>query len=169
MKWLQDCAKLVTKKGQVVTWTTPMGLPVQQSYMECVSTQVRLRCAGKNIRLYGLNVTGNIDKRAQAQGVAPNFIHSMDASHLQLTVCNAVDAGIRHFAMIHDSYGSPVAQAKTMYKAVRQSFIEMYTEQDVLENFKNDMLKLSDTSLPTLPKRGDLKLDEIANSKYIFS
>lgn len=169
MKWLQDCAKLVTKKGQVVTWTTPMGLPVQQSYMECVSTQVRLRCAGKNIRLYGLNVTGNIDKRAQAQGVAPNFIHSMDASHLQLTVCIAAELGIRHFAMIHDSYGSPVAQAKTMYKAVRQSFIEMYTEQDVLENFKNDMLKLSDTSLPTLPKRGDLKLDEIANSKYIFS
>ena len=71
--------------------------------------------------------------------------------------------------MIHDSYGSPVAQANTMYKAVRQSFIEMYTEQDVLENFKNDMLKLSDTSLPALPKRGDLKLDEIANSKYIFS
>ena len=169
MKWLQDCAKLVTKKGQVVTWTTPMGLPVQQSYMECVSTQVRLRCAGKNIRLYGLNATGNIDKRAQAQGVAPNFIHSMDASHLQLTVCNAIDAGIKHFAMIHDSYGAPVAQAKTMYKAVRQSFIEMYTEQDVLDNFKNDMLKLSDTSLPSLPKRGDLKLDEITNSKYIFS
>lgn len=169
MKWLQDCAKLVTKKGQVVTWTTPMGLPVQQSYMECESKKIQLRCAGKVIRLYGLNITGNIDKRAQAQGVAPNFIHSMDASHLQLTVCIAVKLGIRHFAMIHDSYGSPVAQANTMYKAVRQSFIEMYTEQDVLENFKNDMLKLSDTSLPALPKRGDLKLDEIANSKYIFS
>ena len=164
MKWLQDCAKVVTKKGQVVTWTTPMGLPVQQSYMECVSTQVRLRCAGKNIRLYGLNVTGNIDKRAQAQGVAPNFIHSMDASHLQLTVCNAVDAGIRHFAMIHDSYGAPVAQAKTMYKAVRQSFIEMYTEQDVLENFKNDMELLSDSKA-----KGTLNLTDILDSRYIFS
>lgn len=169
MKWLQDCAKLVTKKGQVVTWTTPMGLPVQQSYMECVSTQVRLRCAGKNIRLYGLNVTGNIDKRAQAQGVAPNFIHSMDASHLQLTVCNAVDAGIRHFAMIHDSYGAPVAQAKTMYKAVRQSFIEMYTEQDVLENFKNDMELLSDSKLPSIPAKGTLNLTDILDSRYIFS
>ncbi|WP_130920878.1 DNA-directed RNA polymerase [Phascolarctobacterium faecium] len=169
MKWLQDCAKLVTKKGQVVTWTTPMGLPVQQSYMECVSTQVRLRCAGKNIRLYGLNVTGNIDKRAQAQGVAPNFIHSMDASHLQLTVCIAAELGIRHFAMIHDSYGSPVAQAKTMYKAVRQSFIEMYTEQDVLENFKNDMELLSDSKLPSIPAKGTLNLTDILDSRYIFS
>lgn len=140
MKWLQDCAKLVTKKGQVVTWTTPMGLPIQQSYMECESRQVRLRCAGKNIRLYSLNMTGNIDKRAQAQGVAPNFIHSMDASHLQLTVCNAVDAGIHHFAMIHDSYGAPVAQAKHMYKVVRESFIKMYTDHDVLESFRCCML-----------------------------
>lgn len=169
MKWLQDCAKLVTKKGQVVTWTTPMGLPIQQSYMECESRQVRLRCAGKNIRLYSLNMTGNIDKRAQAQGVAPNFIHSMDASHLQLTVCNAIDAGIHHFAMIHDSYGAPVAAAKHMYKVVRESFIQMYTNYDVLENFKNDMLKLSDTKLPDFPARGTLDLTEIIKSKYIFS
>ena len=169
MKWLQDCAKSVTKKGQVVTWTTPMGLPVQQSYMECESKQVRLRCAGKNIRLYSLNITGNIDKRAQAQGVAPNFIHSMDASHLQLTVCNAVDAGIKHFAMIHDSYGAPVAQAKLMYKVLRQSFIQMYTEYDVLANFRNDMKKLADGNLPDIPNKGTLNLTEIMNSKYIFS
>ena len=169
MKWLQDCAKLVTKKGQVVTWTTPMGLPIQQSYMECESRQVRLRCAGKNIRLYSLNMTGNIDKRAQAQGVAPNFIHSMDASHLQLTVCNAVDAGIHHFAMIHDSYGAPVAQAKHMYKVVRESFIKMYTDHDVLESFRDDMKKLSDTKLPDFPARGILDLNEIIKSKYIFS
>lgn len=169
MKWLQDCAKLVTKKGQVVTWTTPMGLPIQQSYMECESRQVRLRCAGKNIRLYSLNMTGNIDKRAQAQGVAPNFIHSMDASHLQLTVCNAVDAGIHHFAMIHDSYGAPVAQAKHMYKVVRESFIKMYTDHDVLESFRDDMKKLSDTKLPDFPARGILYLNEIIKSKYIFS
>lgn len=169
MKWLQDCAKLVTKKGQVVTWTTPMGLPIQQSYMECESRQVRLRCAGKNIRLYSLNMTGNIDKRAQAQGVAPNFIHSMAASHLQLTVCNAVDAGIHHFAMIHDSYGAPVAQAKHMYKVVRESFIKMYTDHDVLESFRDDMKKLSDTKLPDFPARGILDLNEIIKSKYIFS
>lgn len=169
MKWLQDCAKLVTKKGQVVTWTTPMGLPIQQSYMECESRQVRLRCAGKNIRLYSLNMTGNIDKRAQAQGVAPNFIHSMDASHLQLTVCNAVDADIHHFAMIHDSYGAPVAQAKHMYKVVRESFIKMYTDHDVLESFRDDMKKLSDTKLPDFPARGILDLNEIIKSKYIFS
>lgn len=169
MQWLQKCAKAVTKKGQVVTWTTPMGLPVQQSYMECHSQQVRLRCAGKNLRLYSVELSGDIDKRAQAQGVAPNFIHSMDAAHLQLTTCNALDADIQHFAMIHDSYGAPVAQAKTMYKVVRESFIQMYTDNDVLKNFKVDIQMLIDTKLPEIPLKGTLELDEVLHSEYIFS
>ena len=71
--------------------------------------------------------------------------------------------------MIHDSYGAPVAQAKLMYKVVRQSFIQMYTEYDVLANFRNDMKKLADGNLPDIPNKGTLNLTEIMNSKYIFS
>lgn len=71
--------------------------------------------------------------------------------------------------MIHDSYGAPVAQAKHMYKVVRESFIKMYTDHDVLESFRDDMKKLSDTKLPDFPARGILDLNEIIKSKYIFS
>lgn len=169
MKWLQTCAKKVTKNGQVVTWMTPMGLPVQQSYMKCESTCVRMRLAGKFIRLYSVKPTGDIDKSAQASGIAPNFIHSMDAAHLQLTVCNCVDQGIHHFAMIHDSYGCPVAQAKTMYEVVRRSFIQMYTEHDVLVDFRNDMQIFTDAKLPAPPQKDNLDIQQVLESKYIFS
>ena len=70
-----------------------MGLPVQQSYMICENDIFQLRFGGSVRRLYNYRVTGNINKRAQAQGIAPNFIHSMDAAHLQLTVVMAKDAG----------------------------------------------------------------------------
>ena len=169
MKWLQNCAKKVTKNGQVVTWVTPMGLPVQQSYMKCESTCVRMRLAGKFIRLYSVRPTGDIDKAAQASGIAPNFIHSMDAAHLQLTVCNCVDQDIHHFAMIHDSYGCPVSQAKVMYETVRRSFIQMYTENDVLANFAEDMQIFTDAKLPAPPKKDDLDIMAVMESKYIFS
>ena len=169
MKWLQECAKKVTKEGQVVTWTTPMGLPVQQSYLKFESKIIRMRCAGKFLRLYAVKATGDIDKSAQASGIAPNFIHSMDASHLQLTVCNSVDAGIHHFAMIHDSYGAPVAQAGLMFKVVRQSFIQMYTENDVLSNFEQDMEVYTDHKLPQQPSKGTLDLNQVLGSPYIFS
>lgn len=168
MKWLQTCAKMVAKGGHVVTWITPMGLPVQQSYLKSETKVVRMRCAGKFLRLYDSKKTGDVDKSAQASGIAPNFIHSMDASHLQLTVCNAVDAGIHHFAMIHDSYGSPVAQAKIMYKVVRASFVQMYTENDVLNQFREDMQMFSDKVLPPPPSRGTLDIKDVLNSEYIF-
>ena len=168
MKWLQTCARMVAKGGHVVTWITPMGLPVQQSYLKSECRVVRMRCAGRFLRLYDVKQTGDVDKSAQASGIAPNFIHSMDASHLQLTVCNAVDAGIHHFAMIHDSYGSPVSQAKIMYKVVRESFVQMYTEHDVLEQFRADMQMFTDKILPPPPSRGTLDIYDVLNSKYIF-
>ena len=145
-----------------------MGLPVQQSYLKSECRVVRMRCAGRFLRLYDVKQTGDVDKSAQASGIAPNFIHSMDASHLQLTVCNAVDAGIHHFAMIHDSYGSPVSQAKIMYKVVRESFVQMYTEHDVLEQFRADMQMFTDKILPPPPSRGTLDIYDVLNSKYIF-
>lgn len=169
MKWLQTCAKKVTKEGQVVTWTTPMGLPVQQSYMELEGTQVQLRCLGKRIRVYGIKMTGNIDKASQASGIAPNFIHSMDASHLQLTTVNCMSEGIRHFAMIHDSYAVPASQASILYKVVRESFIQMYTDNDIFENFRADLSKLTTEELPPCPSKGDLDITQVMASAYIFS
>ena len=168
MRWLQDCARIVTKKGNVVTWVTPLGLPVQQSYMKVETRTVQIRCAGKRIRLYGCEPTGNVDSKAQASGIAPNFIHSMDAAHLQLTVLNSVEAGIHHFAMIHDSYGCPVSQARTMYQVVRQSFVNIYTENDVLDNFRNDMQFLSTKKLPAIPSKDTLDIQEVLKSPYIF-
>ena len=92
----------------------------------------------------------------------------MDAAHLQLTICNCVDAGIHHFAMIHDSYGAPLAQAQLMYDTVRESFIQMYTDNDVFQNFLDDMELLADEKLPKMPKKGTLDINVVRESKYIF-
>lgn len=170
MDWLQQMARLVCKEGRVVTWMTPMGLPVQQSYMVCESEVHRMRFSGIDKRFYSYQPTGNIDKRAQAQGIAPNFIHSMDAAHLQLTTIMAKSKGINHFAMIHDSYGAPVAQADRMFKTVREAFIKMYSENEVLEAFKADMELLMEKGdkIPAIPSKGNLDLNVIAESLYTF-
>ena len=168
MKWLQTCAKAVTKNGNVVNWVTPLGLPIQQNYMQTTTKVIEIKIAGKHLMLYDTRRTGDIDKRSQASGIAPNFIHSMDAAHLQLTVCNAVDAGIGHFAVIHDSFAAPVAQSDTLFKVVRQSFVQLYTEHDVLKEFRAYMMEYVDKPLPPLPKKGTLDIEEVLNSPYIF-
>ena len=46
-----------------------------------------------------------LNKARQRAGIAPNFIHSLDSSHLMLTILLAEEQGITSFSMIHDSYG----------------------------------------------------------------
>lgn len=171
MKWLQGMARLVCKQGRVVTWTTPMGLPVQQSYMAYEVEEFMFRFSGARRKLHIGKPTGNLDKHHQSSGIAPNFIHSMDAAHLQRTVNMSKEAGINHFTMIHDSYGAPVAQAGLMYRTVREAFINMYTEHDVLKDFQKEMMVYIDEQdkLPEMPAKGKLTLKEIEKSEYIFS
>ena len=146
-----------------------MGLLVQQSYMSVESRVVQVRCAGKRLRIYSRHSTGTIDKHKQASGIAPNFIHSMDASHLQMVACRGTDLGIHHWAMIHDSFGAPVAQAHMLYDIIRDTFIEMYTNFDPLAMFKADMQLLTDKDIPTPPAKGTFDINNVKQSEYIFS
>ena len=168
MDWLHKVSKLVTKNANVVSWCTPLGLLLQQNYLKYESKIIKLRCAGKRFRVYIPHQTGQIDKSKQANGIAPNFIHSMDACHLQMTVCRAKDAGINHFTMVHDSYGCPMSQAGLMYDIVRKAFVDMYTEHDVLEEFRQYLQPLVSKELPKPPQKGNLDLNVVLDSKYIF-
>jgi len=166
MAWLQEVSKLVTKDSNVITWTTPCGLPIQQHYMEYNVKTIQLRILDTRVRLYTKQNTGNIDTRRQVSGIAPNFIHSMDSSHLQLTILACHNAGIKHFATIHDSYACPLPQADTLYKLVRKCFVDMYTDTDVLATFREYLQHFSDTKLPEPPMKGDLNLNDVLSSKY---
>lgn len=170
MKWLQDIASIVCKEGNVVTWTTPMGLLVQQNYMEMDVKTFQMRLLGVKKRFYAPYMTDQIAARKQAQGIAPNFIHSMDASHLQWSINKCLDKGIHHYSMIHDSYATCPAQADTLFHCVREAFVEMYTSNDVLMNFKADMEMLvpENVKLPDPPSKGLLDINCVLDSLYVF-
>ena len=54
------------------------------------------------------------------------------------------------------------------HKLVREAFIELYTEHDVLAEFKESLQYLVTKELPAPPKKGELDLNIIRDSKYIF-
>lgn len=168
MEWLQKVARMVCKNENVVQWTTPMGLLINQPYLTHQVKTYRLRFAQTQKRIYVPYTLGDVDSRKQANAIAPNFIHSMDASHLQLTVCTAADSGIDHFAMIHDSYGTTVAQAGQLFSIVRECFVKMYTEHDVLKEFAEEVSHLTNEELPEVPEKGNFDIKEVLNSLYAF-
>lgn len=171
MKWLQDISAIVCKTGDVVTWNTPMGLPIQQNYMETHVKKVKMRFLNLTKNFYVPEETGNVAKKKQTQGIAPNFIHSMDAAHLQLSINMCLDKGIHHFSMIHDSYATSPAQADTLFHTVREAFVKMYEENDVLQNFYEDMktaVGTQDKPLPCPPSEGKLDIRQVLDSLYVF-
>ena len=171
MEWLQKVARLICQSGEVVSWTTPNGFLVQQNYMKMRQECIKLRFGGSQVRFYNQEETDEIDNRRQQNGIAPNFIHSMDASHLQRVVCAESTKGNKNFMMIHDSFGTDAAHAGSLYKTIREEFIGLYKDQNHLEGFLESVSYLIDDldEVPGLPKFGNLDLNLVAKSDFCFA
>lgn len=173
MEWLRKVAKLVCKNGYVVSWTTPNGLPVQQNYVVNNSRAIQVRFNHARLRLYYQEDSDKIDSRKQVNGVAPNFIHSMDATHLQRVVIAEKAQGNKNFMMIHDDFGTDVAHAGHMYHAIREEFMKLYSDTNYLEAFLNDVSYMiadeDKANIPPLPDFGKLELEQVKQSKYCFA
>ena len=174
MAWLQEVAALICKDNHVVTWTTPNGLPVQQTYMLMEQEVVQLRFNKARVRFYTqTEKEGEVDTRKQAQGISPNFIHSMDAAHLQRVVNSEYEKGNRNFMMIHDSFGTDAAHAGQLFKTIREEFVNLYKDQNHLDTFLHQVSYLiadeDMDKIPNLPSFGKLDLEEVKKSDYCFA
>jgi len=184
MKFLQQCSVEANKRNEPLQWTSPIGLPVVSFYQTWLISRVRIFLYDKTIlpsqatknskinnrdEVYNCimcNIrsapTGVINKIKQRNGAAPNFIHSLDASHLMFTVLRAIEQGIDDFCLIHDSFGTHAANTQRWYNIIRDTFIEMYDENDVF----NDLgIKYNINA----PDKGELDLNEIKISQYAFT
>ena len=173
MAWLQAVAGLVSKDNHLVTWSTPNGLPVQQTYLVMIEDVVNLRFNKARVRFYTRYESETADPQRQRNGVAPNFIHSMDAAHLQRVVKSEFEKGNKNFLMIHDSFGTDVAHAGQLFKTIREEFVKLYDGQNWLEEFLKQVayaIKDEDMDkIPPIPSFGELDLAKVIDSKYCFA
>jgi DNA-directed RNA polymerase len=172
MDWLQKTASIAASEGLPVNWKTPVGFPVLQSYPEMSHRSVKTKI-GDSIVYYVLQEeTDQIDKRRQSSGISPNFVHSMDACALMMSVRRALSCGVRNFGMVHDSYGTLAADMDTMATCLREAFVELY-ETDVLEEFRNSILAglnaKNQKEVPPCPPKGNLDLSAVKQAVYFFA
>ena len=170
MDWLQTVARLCAQTKTPVHWTTPLGFPVKQAYYSQKDMIVKTKMMGR-IRIR--SNTDKINKRKQANAISPNFVHALDATHMFLTIDHCLTKGIKDFGMVHDSYATLPCDMEILNTAARSAFIQMYTEMDPLENFKDQITALIPEKLrhkiPPLPEKGKLDIEEITKAKYFFS
>lgn len=171
MEWLKQIASLIGKNGEAVAWTSPNGLPIQQNKFIPNMETCKMRFNGGIIRVYVPQDSTDIDTRGQAQAIAPNFIHSMDACHMQRVIMNQAEKGNTNFFMIHDSFGTDVEHAGDLFKAIRTELVNMYKDHNYLEEWLADVEYLlpEGKEIPEIPSKGTLNLDAVVNSKYCFA
>ena len=192
MSYLQKLARLFSNQTNPITWQTPSGFMVQQSYYSVEGKVIKLRTGGRIIlkddvptwetgredkdRLhltFQSTNTRKIDPTRQVSGIAPNFIHSLDASHLMMSVCEAKRHNISNFALIHDSLGTHAGQTEDFAKIIRETFYRLYSDYTPLEDITKHLLEQIEEpdkeKIPTPPTKGDLDLTKIKNAVYLFA
>lgn len=183
MKFFQDCARMAAKGDTPIQWTAPSGLVVQQAYPRMLDKQIDTMLAGK-IRCRTSYQEPAMDEQGvtllnpskQVSGIAPNIIHSLDASAMMFTVVAAKAEGIDHFLMVHDSFGCHMADAPRMSEIVRETFTRMYAGSTVLDGLVADLISNIDVkalpegkTLPVAPAQGNLDINLVLESKYFFA
>lgn len=166
MDFIQRVAVRLASAGKGVQWVTPLGFPVYQASYEIETKKVETQIAGRVQFRIG-TFSDTLDKNKQRQGASPNFVHSMDATHQNMTVLAATDAGITHFAMVHDSFGTHAGDVDTMARVLREEFVRLYENHDVLREFIVANMA-DDITLPEPPKPGALKIINVLKSEYFF-
>lgn len=167
MDWLKKSSKVIVKglseETPVITWVTPSGFLATQAYMELNYIRVNTRLAG-SVEIKVVSETDKPDPNHHASGMAPNFIHSLDASHLHSTAVAASQQGIDHLAMIHDDYGTHAADATKLYGIIRSTFVDMYEKHDPLVELASQY-----DGLPPIPEKGTLDIRQVLKSQFFFS
>lgn len=169
--WLQACAKIAASKGKPIYWRTPAGFLVRHFYATEKSVRVRTRIDGQSFLLQVYKETKELDQQAQVRGIAPNFVHSMDASSLMSCALLCRDNGVECMTVIHDSYGTVAGDVFTLTECLREAFVQTYSEP-VLENYLEACKEAAgdDTiQWPTMPKFGNLDIEQIRQSDYFFA
>jgi len=171
MDFIQGVARSAARVNAPLLWTTPSGFKVYQAYHTDKEGRVETRFNGTIRKFVEYKQTDKIDVRRQTSASSPNFVHSLDAAAMVLTINAATTVGITHFAMIHDSYGTHASDTQALAVCLRAEFVQMYQDHDVL----GDLLSTAQEGAPTgtdwpeLPCMGNLDIELVNSSKYFFA
>lgn len=151
-------------------WVTPTGWVVLQSYNNTTTKRIKTHINGEVVKLNMLEEQSTVSKRRTGTGSSPNFIHSLDAAAMTKTINQCRGYNMNDFAMVHDSYGTHSTHMPRMSNIIREEFVKMYEEHDVLTELRDHAIHLLGTrDIPLPPAMGDLDIRNVLHSEYFFA
>uniref|UniRef100_A0A8D8LS94 DNA-directed RNA polymerase n=1 Tax=Cacopsylla melanoneura TaxID=428564 RepID=A0A8D8LS94_9HEMI len=187
--WFTLCAKYIALvQGRHVEWVTPLGLPVVQHYHKMSKTTL----STPNMTAISRNVAGDLFNKPnmtkQKNAFPPNFVHSLDSTHMMLTSLHCENAGVTYVS-VHDCFWTHPATVHIMNRICRQQFVNLHS-QPILEDLSDQLINNYGSSesdleasskkerhqkaklnelLAKVPPKGDFDIRQVLNSVYFFS
>ena len=152
-------------------WTTPSGFPVKY---ECYTTVTR-KCRGTISGLKPNQKTGSTvkhvarvptktpDVRGFMCGVSPNFVHSLDASHMALVI----DDWHGEFGAVHDSFSTHACDVEELLAKTKAHFMDIYDVENFYDYIRSELTNNTDDV--DQPALGTLDIMEVSDSDYFFA
>jgi hypothetical protein len=161
MEWLQDTAMETLNHKDTICWTTPSGFRVVQDKripgVHVIKTQIL------GIGRIKLNLADgthlDIDTKSHRDGIAPNYIHSLDASLIHLTL----EDWSRPISTIHDCVLSRSCDMDDLSSLIRARFVGMYKTNPLQQHAEEQQADLPDGLIV-----GDLDLEQVLESEFFF-
>ena len=173
MGYLQTLAGITIANGkETITWTTPSGFNV--TYACNHTNKVKTKSTIKGYTKY--NDRGVVNHVAQLEtefpdmrgfmcGISPNYIHSMDASHMALVI----DKWNGDFGAVHDSFSTHAPDVELLLAHTKREFIDMYDVDNYYRIIEDQLVEDLDDITTDRPELGDLDIEEIQDSDYFFA
>jgi len=175
MDFLKGCARVVSSAGLPVRWTAPNGFVVSQAYVEEIGEFVKVHYNGAAMQITVVRDGVAPDPRRNAAGIAPNYVHALDSSHLMATVNMGSALGISSWCVIHDSFGCHAGDVGLLGDVIRATFVRQY-ETDRLAQFRAEVVEAVLAAAPELvgdippvPEAGSLDLEAVMGSEFFFA
>lgn len=166
-EWFIKCAGSIAKAGYPVSWVTPLGLPVVQPYRRGNQTMF-IDTFFQRVSLLSNKDNLPISVPKQKSAFPPNYVHSLDSTHLMLTAieCHKYDI---MFAAVHDSFWTHACDIDLMNKLLREKFVYLHS-QPLLENLLADFkARHPSIHFDPVPQLGNFDLNKVLTSTYFFA
>lgn len=142
IEWIKDCcarilvAKRAHSNGASIAWTSPLGMPVVQPYVQ--PPYMAVETSLQTFYLESPHHQAAVNAKKQLNAIVPNFIHSLDASHMLLTAAMIPDG--MNFCAIHDNFWTAAGDMSQLSHVTRQSFAKLH-QRNILQDLKHEFIE----------------------------
>jgi DNA-directed RNA polymerase len=166
-EFLKDCAAILGNANKHIEYTTPSGFKVVHSY-NIRKNRRSLASLFNHKELTFYSYTEDVDIRKAVSSIAPNYIHSLDAAHMFLTIYKLIQVGIFQLSFIHDSFGVLAPYVDKLRTITKEEFYKIH-EENQLQKFKQEIEDTFNVTLPEVPTGGEFDVESVLESDYFFA